>query len=368
MEEHLFLDKYQSQTTSEWRRLVQSDLKNIDFSTLEWQSAFGITVQPYYTREDVKDISYPGNIYAEKSSHQKWENLEKIVVEDEVSANKLALHALNAGADGIIFEISTDQISLSTLLQNILLQHCNIYFSGKPDISSGFVAYCNEQNIEIQSIQGGMLSSTKHDKAIELLKTFPIMKFKLLYVHEKENGEKGDLHSLVDVLLQITEIVEKLTDQGLEAHTAFKNLIVRFKTSNSYYFEICKARAFRLLLLGLARAFDVRNFTPDTVHIHLETSPENGENIDQNMIRNTSQAMSAILGGCDSIYITPHDLDVHSGFSRRIARNISLILKEEAYFGKVSDPAAGSYFFESLTRDITEKVWNEFITVQNEKK
>src|SRR5690606_25347422 len=129
-------DRYQAQSKAEWLKLVQNDLKTDDLGYLAWEAASGIKVQPYYNQEDLKSSIYPAYAY---DVDQQWQNLEKIVVENPVEANKFALKALNAGADGIIFDISDEDTDLNSLLQNILLQHCSVYFSGKADISLRFL-------------------------------------------------------------------------------------------------------------------------------------------------------------------------------------------------------------------------------------
>jgi methylmalonyl-CoA mutase len=81
-----------------------------------------------------------------------------------------------------------------------------------------------------------------------------------------------------------------------------------------------------------------------------------------NMLSNTSQAMSAILGGCDLLTVYPHNRGIEptDDFGKRIARNISVILREEAYFDKVADPAAGSYYLEKLTDQFSASIWEAF--------
>jgi methylmalonyl-CoA mutase len=368
METLNIFDSYKPQTKAEWLELVQQELKTSDLSSLKWNIGEEISLEPYYNSEDLKDISYPSPVYHDKHLYPKWQNLEKIVVENTGNANIQALRALNNGADGIIFELTDSPIELDVLLKNILLQHCSIYFTGQETISTKFLLYCEQNNIALRNLYGGVLAPSEITTTIEIIKKNPELPFRLFFIGTQGDKYKNEpIKLLTDALLQIVKILDLSTHAGMDAKNVFQNLIIGFDTTNSYYLEICKIRAVRLLLTGLAQAYDVPDFDPGTVHIHHETSPLHTKDDNQNMIRNTVQAMSAILGGCDSIYIAPHDFDKHSEFSRRIARNISLILKEEAYFDKVSDPAAGSYFLESLTKDIVEKVWKNFITIEKEK-
>jgi methylmalonyl-CoA mutase len=87
-----------------------------------------------------------------------------------------------------------------------------------------------------------------------------------------------------------------------------------------------------------------------------------------NMLRTQSEAMSAILGGTDSLTVEPFDIVFRhpDEFSERIARNQQLILKEEAYFDKVADPSAGSYYIENLTNLIAENAWKLFLEIEDQ--
>ena len=115
----------------------------------------------------------------------------------------------------------------------------------------------------------------------------------------------------------------------------------------------------------VAKAYEIKAFTTADIHILSTVSGtiQKENDPDNDMIRHTTKAMSAILGGCNAISISPgqHLEEKRTVSSKRIARNISLILKEEAYFNKVNDPSAGSFFIEALTKQLVEKVWQEFL-------
>jgi methylmalonyl-CoA mutase len=134
--------------------------------------------------------------------------------------------------------------------------------------------------------------------------------------------------------------------------------------------EIAKIRAFRLIWAKVVEAYNPKSKDAAKAFIHSTTAKWNMTVYDPyvNMLRATTESMSAVLGGADSISVKPFDAPFKKAgtFSNRISRNTQIILKEEAYFDKIVDPAAGSYYIESLTDSIATEVWKEFLKIENE--
>src|SRR5690606_17542318 len=120
----------------------------------------------------------------------------------------------------------------------------------------------------------------------------------------------------------------------------------------------------RLLWSALVNSYGLPGEVASRLRIHVSTSRWHQTVFDPhvNLLRATTQAMSAVSGGCDSLCVAPFDqlYKTPDDFSERIARNIPVILKEEAYLDKAIDPAAGSYYVENLTREMAEKAWEFF--------
>jgi methylmalonyl-CoA mutase len=146
--------------------------------------------------------------------------------------------------------------------------------------------------------------------------------------------------------------------------------------------EIAKFRAAKLLWANIVDAYQPKCVKPDCQHtvngickcaakirIHAQTSEFNKTVFDANvnMLRTQTEAMSATLGGVNSLTVTPYDSTYKTSddFSERIARNQQLLLKEESHFDKVADPAAGSYYIETLTNNIAEQAWKLFLEVED---
>jgi methylmalonyl-CoA mutase len=141
---------------------------------------------------------------------------------------------------------------------------------------------------------------------------------------------------------------------------------MNFASGPNYFLEIAKFRAFKLLWKQVLSEYGIQNAQP---YITAETAWWNKSQTDAhtNMLRTTTEAMAAALGGCHSI--TVHRYDHHfndgSSFASRIARNTQLILQEEAYLNNVADPGAGSYYIEKLTDAIAEKSWELFQEIES---
>jgi methylmalonyl-CoA mutase len=155
-----------------------------------------------------------------------------------------------------------------------------------------------------------------------------------------------------------------LTDKGIEANKIASKMQFSFSISTNYFFEIAKLRAARKLWQLVLEQYEIEN---TSMNIHSETSIETSskEDVNFDILRNTTKAMSAIIGGCDSLTVRPHDTEKMS-FANRIARNVQNILKEEAFFDKVKNPADGSYYIENLTEEIASKSWSLFQQIETE--
>ena len=138
-------------------------------------------------------------------------------------------------------------------------------------------------------------------------------------------------------------------------------------TSN-YFMEIAKFRAGRMLWANIVKAYGPEKDCACKMFAHAVTSTWNQTVYDPyvNMLRGTTEAMSASIAGVHSLEVTPFDasFEAPTEFSQRIARNVELLLKHEAHFDQVVDPAGGSYYIETLTRSIADAAWKLFLEVE----
>ena len=138
-------------------------------------------------------------------------------------------------------------------------------------------------------------------------------------------------------------------------------------TSN-YFLEIAKFRAARMLWANIVKGYNPAKNCACKMHIHARTADWNQTVYDPyvNMLRGTTEAMSAIIAGVHSLEVTPFDnaFETPTEFSKRIARNVELLLKHESHFDQVVDPAGGSYYVENLTQSIAAEAWKLFLEIE----
>lgn len=373
MEKPKLFDEFEPISREEWKAQVIADLKGKDYEQLIWHTE-GMEIQPFYAKEDLLEAPtgnldsflYPNTTPDVLNEGRIWQNLENIVVDSAKQANQKALEALNHGADGIIFEISKDIPEFDLLLKDITLQSCAVYFSGNHSLIRPFEAYIEKQQLYKQQLNGGLLCAPSEIQSDWDLNAYAA--FKKLFVNsDLPSTEEDNIQQLVATLQKTVAILDTFTDQGIAPGTILNNLIISFKIGSSYFKAIAKLRACRILIATIAAAYQAKNYNVANLHIHCHTSGKVPTEADlyDNIMRNTTASMAAILGGCNSLYVHPHSEGVgpNNSFSTRIARNVSLILKEESYFDKVSDPAAGSYYIENLTNLMAEKAWGQFLAL-----
>lgn len=164
------------------------------------------------------------------------------------------------------------------------------------------------------------------------------------------------------------EYVVKLMEQGLTVDQAAASIKFNMSVSANYFLEIAKFRAGRMLWANITKPYNPTRGCAMKMRVHATTSLWNTTAYDPyvNMLRGTTEAMSAAIAGVDSIEVLPFNAayEAPTEFSSRIARNAQLLLKEESHLDAVVDPSAGSYYVESLTAKIAEAAWELFKTVE----
>jgi len=178
-----------------------------------------------------------------------------------------------------------------------------------------------------------------------------------------QNAGANIVQQLAYGLAHVNEYLNHFNNEDLSQNS---NITPTFKVAcgTNYFFEISKLRALRKLYAVLAKEYGIKN----TCHIIAMPSKRNKTLYDYNvnMLRTTTECMSAILGGADTIYNLPYDVLYHKNneFAERISRNQLLILKAESHFDTVSNPADGTYYIEILTNELAEKALQLFKEIE----
>jgi len=344
--------EFEKTSTSAWKNKIQVDLKGADYNeSLLWKTNEGIVVKPFYTSED--------RMFYEIGTPNKGFNIcQSIFVDDENIANSLAIDALKRGATSILFKANS-VFDYKKLLLNIKLESIYIYFNFSfldAPFQIEISKFIKSKNIYFQTDiignlaeNGNWFSNLKDD-------------FNQLDNIQKNTQNcisvSGDLYQNCGATItqqlaySLAHANEYLNKFGGEVAN---NIHFSFSVGSNYFFEIAKLRAFRILWKTLLSAYDVENLE---AHVFVQPTLRNKTLYDYNvnLLRTTSECMSAILGGANTISNVSYDAIYHKSneFGERIARNQLLILQQESYLQEGQNIADGSYYIDSLTQQLAE--------------
>jgi methylmalonyl-CoA mutase len=210
-------------------------------------------------------------------------------------------------------------------------------------------------------------------QAVELLEMNGCMKnFKVINVNGivLHNAGATIVQELAYTLNMANEYLAFCTEKGIKPEKVASRMQLTLSVGSNYFMEIAKLRATRLLWSTMVAQYKPQCDCAYKIHINTVASTWNKTLYDPyvNMLRSTTEGMSAVIGGSDSISLQPFDVAYKESdeFSRRISRNVQVILKEEAFMDRVVDPAAGSYYVENLTNSIAENAWKLFQSVEQQ--
>ncbi len=396
MQNNLFQD-FDPVNKEQWIAKAIKGLKGKDFhQSLVTKTVDGIDILPFYTSEDgasSKTIkTYQNRINPEPEipglSPRLWSNVFCPYESDAKVGNKLILEALMNGCDALLVHVF-ETTHFSELLRNVEIPYIQLFI--KPAVGAdpikvinGLLAWIEEKDWAKEQLNGGLLwdgtSYLLKEKGevmnqvyqiknlIDSLESYPNFSAHSLDFSVYHEAGASTVQELKYGFSSFIELLHRLSVEGFEVEKVFKNTVLVLSVGSQYFEEISKLRAARIFFDALAGLYKVK-LSPEEINLFCQTSSWTKSKLDvhTNMLRNTTEGMSAILGGCNALWVRPHDevTGISTTFSQRMARNISNILKEETYLDKVVDPVAGSYFIENLSVGMLEMLKSELSTLES---
>ncbi len=350
-------------SAKQWKQKIQMDLKGADYNeTLVWESLEGINVKPFYHQEDLKNIP----TYSLPKDHD-WSVGQSIYVGDTQKANTKALEITEKGVESLVFTIPNEKTDFEALFKGINPEGLELYFNFdflalepiKKLVSllkdKKAKAHLNIDLINHLAKDGNWYHNMEKDhELLTELVSLGTSNISIIGVDLSlyQNSGANMVQQLAYGLAHANEYLNHITLNGAE-----KSLPITFKVAvgSNYFFEIAKIKALRWLWNSLAAEYGIKS----NCTILAIPSKRNKTLYDYNvnMLRTTSECMSAVLGGADTVCNLAYDAIYHKDneFGERIARNQLLLLKEEGYFTEASQFADGAYYIESLTNQLAEK-------------
>lgn len=388
--------EFEPVSRQKWEEQIKKDLKGSDYKNLlSWDTLEGIKPLPFYRKEDLDDLPFSKDEMLSGRYRRDWRRCEPITGATPSEANRQIKNGIEAGADAV-------QI------------HCRVHYSdgllggnmtgtqlqAQKDFSR-LLDGVDPAGLKLIFNSGmntpAILAMLRNEKVDGASAAFLFDPFTYCATHGREPLHESRLNLLIEQLgsernyktlaadglfyhLSGATIVQEL---GIALSIASEylarspensinkisgSIFFRLSAGGLYFPEIAKYRAVKLLWANLLKAYGADSTIP--LEIHAESTPQNKTLADphNNILRATTEAMAAVLGGVDSLLLHPYDNTFRdpTSFSRRISRNVHHIIKEESYLAKVADPSAGSYYIESLTDQIARESWKFFQQIEKQ--
>lgn len=339
-----------------WLTKIKTDLKGKDIKALNHQIGTDINLSPFHHAETMRSES-AGPI-SKNSEGNEWLIAEEFSIKKDLkSTNKSILHALTNGVQAIKIKIDWELKAkdFSELFKEIEPAYIHLHFMIAKSIDpiellSEFSKILPTKKGEIKKFSGSISNAESPTPKLHKWINKHLPNFKSWCMNT----------SFGDPVDQLTELVKK----GVEGLTTSEDpnmanhVIFKVKIGTDFFLEIAKLRALRVVWANVLKSYNLDPMVFPMVMVDFDLGSQT-EDANQNMIRATTMAMAAALGGADFLTVLPSNSNEKDniGFQRRIARNVQHILKMESFLNRVKDVASGSYYVETLTTKIGESVW-----------
>jgi len=391
-----------------WEEKVIQDLKGKEISTLTWHPYEGFPVAPMLFREDVSDIEHLGFMpdfapYHRGSTPASW-TIAQIIdeIDPEVATEEIE-RAVNNGqqAVGIHFDRQLHRASsLNTVVEEGGTEGLAVYsLKGMKTIadvlgeetpleiyggmaSPVLAVLAEESGCLVSHVEFDPLGTLAAEGALPMSMecTFRLAADGIRMAENDgqtalsvsgepyQNAGASAVEELGCVLAAGVEYLHRLQDIGLDARDIASRMRFTFPVGTNFFMEIAKLRAARMLWALIVRQFGVEDENAQRMRIMVRSSRWFQTKYDPyvNMLRTTVEAIAGAVGGADAMHTAPFDeiAGEPGPFSRRIARNTQIVLREESHLSQVVDPAGGSYYVEALTDSLARHAWDFFREIE----
>ncbi len=424
-ENQRLLTEFAPHTYTEWREAVDKLLKGKPYEKIMLTHTYeGITLDPMYRREDgerlahIRDLpgsgSYVRGTKPEGARVAGWTVAQEITEPTPAMLNTTLLHDLNRGQTGVNIvldaasrmgldpdmaprgSVGKDGVSLATvqdmqtLLDGIMQEYIDVTIQAY-DLALPYTAMvaaaARKKGLKLETLTGtigadplgtlaeegtlGCSLNQAYDEMYTLTawgaENAPKLRTIAVHAHVYHNGGGSAVEELAFAFGTAVCYIDALLERGLDINTIASRIRFDLSLGSNFFMEIAKLRAARMLWKHIVQAYG-GNEDAQKMFIHARTSTYNKTIYDPyvNMLRTTTEAFSGVIGSADSMHVGAFDevFRVPNEFSRRIARNQQIILREETHLDAVIDPAGGSWYIESLTAKLCDVVWKNFQITQ----
>ena len=403
----------------EWQKLAEKELRGKSVKELDWLTLEGIEVKPVYSEEDIKGLEHLGNlpgfepyvrgVKATMYSGRPWTIRQYAGYSTAEESNAFYKRGLSAGQQGVsvAFDLAThrgydsdhervigDVGKAGVAIDSV--EDMKILFDGIPldkisvsmtmngaviPVLANFIVAGEEQGHKKSDLSGTIQNDILKEFMVRNTYIYPpepsmrivadiieytsneMPKFNSISISGYHMQEAGAslVQELAYTLADGKEYAKKAIEKGLDIDAFAGRLSFFFAIGMNFFMEAAKLRAARLLWHRIMTDLGAKNPRSKMLRTHCQTSGVSLQEQDpyNNVIRTAYEAMSAVLGGTQSLHTNALDeaMALPTDFSARIARNTQLILQEETGVSNVVDPLAGSYYVEKLTADLADAAW-----------
>ena len=341
-------DTFQKVSKSAWLAKIEKDLKGKSVSEM-LRRVGGVVPDPFCHAEDLPNGGFEASAHRSDNDWLIGEDFYQPADGNYIAANKQLLSALMQGVNAPCLLVTTalSASDMATWLQDVALAYIELN-----------LVVTSAQNPSVwlpnEPIVGTLdwSASPNIAETLALGAAYPTLRVLAMRANPVFAADLRMM--LADMLGQMNYFLEQ--GNPLEAQ---KSMFAEVFVDVQYFAAIAQIRALNLLMANVLAAWSLEPSNLPSIHARLlpESMLEDGNT---NMIRATTQAMSAALGGAQRITIRPSKPS--DKLANSVARNVHHVLKLESYLDQVYDPAHGSYYIETLTRQLAEDAWSLFLS------
>ncbi len=339
-----FKEQFQAPSRQQWMEKAEKELKGKPLQALEWQLDKELSVPPIFFQNEIDAA------FTTQSQRSDWTIGDNYTVSDTTQTNKDLLSALNMGLEGIHLALPSalSKTEWAKLFDQVILSYITLILDASQltaEDLGGLAAYLEEADWNSEQLFIFTKDTTNCPKILQ-----PCLRTKSTFHIVLDD-------SVQQLSQQIKRAEEQLQSQ-LQSGQAISQHFFQISLHSHFYLNVIYIQALNIVWQNILDANGLDPHTP----VYIQGIIADHGALDENTqkINATVQAVSAIVAGIDYLQIETAEASENKPFNRRINRNIQHLLKLESFMDYVENPSAGAYYFDSLTKEFAEKVWEKF--------